>query len=48
MISEPPLKTDLDQRAVTDRYTKLSNRLRAKLKYEKKANGIATDMTEIH
>lgn len=46
-ISEPPFKADLDQRSVRDRYTKLSNKLRAKLKYEKKASGIATDMTEI-
>jgi hypothetical protein len=46
-IKEPKFKTDLDQRAVRDRYNLLSRKLRKKLSSEKKASGIDTDMSEV-
>ena len=46
-IREPNFKVDLDQRAVRERYTLLSNKLRPKLNDEMKASGIDTDMSKV-
>ena len=46
-IREPNFKTDLDRRAVRDRYNLLSSKLRKKLKYEEKASGIETNISEV-
>ena len=46
-IKEPKFKTDLDQRAVRDRYNLLSSKLRKKLSSEKKASGIDTELSEV-
>ena len=44
-IENPKFK--VDQRAVRDRYTLLSQKLRRKLRDEEQASGIDTDMTEV-
>lgn len=44
-IENPKFK--VDQRAVKDRYTLLSQKLRRKLREEEQASGIDTDMTEL-
>jgi hypothetical protein len=44
-IENPKFK--VDQRAVRDRYTLLSQKLRKKLREEERASGIETDMTEV-
>lgn len=46
-IREPKFKTDLDQRAVRERYNLLSTKLRRKLSSEEKASGIDPDMSEV-
>ena len=46
-IREPNFKTDLDRCAVRDRYNLLSSKLRKKLKYEEKASGIETNISEV-
>ena len=46
-VDEARFKSDLDRRGVCDRYNLLANKLRRKLKDERKASGIETDMSEM-
>ncbi|CAH3124319.1 unnamed protein product [Porites lobata] len=46
-VDEERFKSDLDRRGVRDRYNLLANKLRRKLKDERKASGIETDMSEV-
>ena len=46
-VDEVRFKSDLDRRGVRDRYNLLANKLRRKLKDERKASGIETDMSEV-
>ena len=46
-VDEVRFESDLDRRGVRDRYNLLANKLRRKLKDERKASGIKTDMSEV-
>ncbi|CAH3185032.1 unnamed protein product [Porites lobata] len=46
-VDEVRFKSDLDRRGVHDQYNLLANKLRRKLKDERKASGIETDMSEV-
>lgn len=46
-VDEVRFKSHLDRRGVRDRYNLLANKLRRKLKDERKASGIETDMSEV-
>ena len=46
-VDKVRFKSDLDRRSVCDRYNLLANKLRRKLKDERKASGIETDMSEV-